>query len=130
MDSYPPFYSSMAPITPPTRAIRGFLLSLVSGILIILNAAFLLSSGFYTFWSGIFPWIPYFGAFPPWMLVIIGIIFAVIVFVGSTLMVLGNGTIGAVVVLPAAVLSLIFGGGFIAGFVLGIIGSILGMLGR
>ena len=130
MDYYTPFYSSTSPIPPTGRAIQGFLLSLVAGILIILNAAFLLSSGFYTFWSGIFPWIPYFGAFPPWMLFIIGIVLAIIVFVGSTLMVLGYGTIGAVVVFPAAVISLIFGGGFIAGFVLGIISGILGMLGR
>jgi len=130
MHFYQSFYPSTASVSPPGRAIRGFLLSLVAGILIILNAAFLLSSGFYTFWSGIFPWIPYFGAFPPWMLFIIGIVLAVIVFVGSTLMILGYGAIGAVVVLPAAAISLIFGGGLIAGFVLGIISSILGMLGR
>lgn len=103
---------------------------MMSGILIIINASALLSSGFYTFWSGIFPWITFFGPFPPWVLFVIGIILGVIVALGSVLMILGYGTIGAVVVFPAAVISLIFGGGFIAGFVLGVVGGIMGMLGR
>ncbi len=45
-------------------------------------------------------------------------------------MIMGFGTIGSVVVFPAAIISLILGGGFIAGFILGIIGGILGMLGK
>ena len=45
-------------------------------------------------------------------------------------MVLGYGTIGSIVIFPMAIFSLIIGGGFIAGFVLGIIGAIMGMLGR
>jgi hypothetical protein len=80
--------------------------------------------------AGIFPWITYFGPFPPWMLVAIGIVLGVIVCLGAVLMIMGYGTIGSVVVFPAAVISLILGGGFIAGFVLGIVGGILGMLGR
>lgn len=115
---------------PPSRATWGFMLSLIAGILIIINAAALLSNSFYTMWAGIFPWITYFGAFPPWVLVAIGLILGIVVAIGSVLMVLGYGTIGAVVVFPAAVISLIIGGGFIAGFILGIVGGILGMLGR
>jgi len=130
MRFYAPSLPLASPIYPPSRPIRGFLASLVAGILITLNAAVLLSSGFYTFWSGIFPWIPFFEPFPPWILFILGIILGVLVFIGSALMILGHGSIGAVVVFPASVISLIFGGGFIAGFVLGIIGGILGMLGR
>jgi hypothetical protein len=64
------------------------------------------------------------------MLFAIGIILGVIVCIGSVLMILGYGTIGAVVVMPAAIISLILGGGFVVGFVLGIVGGILGMLGR
>ncbi|MEM2902037.1 MAG: zinc ribbon domain-containing protein [Candidatus Bathyarchaeia archaeon] len=128
----PPAMPPPAPaaVYPPARATWGFLTSLIAGIMIIINAAALLSLGFYTFWSGIFPWITYFGAFPPWMLFAIGIILGVIVCIGSVLMILGYGTIGAVVVMPAAIISLILGGGFIVGFVLGIVGGILGMLGR
>jgi hypothetical protein len=115
---------------PPSRATWGFMLSLIAGILIIINAAALLSNGFYNLWITIFPWITYFGGFPPWVLVAIGLILGIVVAIGSVLMVLGYGTIGAVVVFPAAVISLIIGGGFIAGFILGIVGGILGMLGR
>lgn len=60
----------------------------------------------------------------------IGIVLGVIVCLGSVLMIMGYGTIGSVVVFPAAVISLILGGGFVAGFVLGIVGGILGMLGK
>jgi hypothetical protein len=45
-------------------------------------------------------------------------------------MLLGYGTFGSIVVFPLAVLSLIIGGGFIAGFVLGVLAGILGMLGK
>jgi hypothetical protein len=120
---------SMYP-SAPARSTWGFLLSLIAGIMIILNAAALLSAPFYTMWSGIFPWIPYFGAFPPWILVAVGVILGIIILLGATLMILGYGTIGAVVVFPAAVISLVLGGGFIVGFVLGVVGGILGMLGR
>jgi hypothetical protein len=117
-------------VYPPTRATWGFLLSLIAAILIIINAAALLSNGFYNTMNGIFPWIGVFGPFPPWMLVVIGLVLGVIIAIGSVLMILGYGTIGSVVVFPAAVISLILGGGFIAGFIIGIIGGILGMLGR
>jgi hypothetical protein len=125
-----PMMMAPPPMYPPARATYGFLLSLVAGIMILLNAAALLSAGFYAMWVGIFPWIPFFGAFPPWILLAIGLILGVIVLLGSVLMILGYGTIGAVVVFPAAVITLIFGGGFIVGFVLGVVGGILGMLGR
>jgi hypothetical protein len=117
-------------VYPPARATWGFLLSLIAAILIIINAAALLSNSFYNTMNGIFPWIGVFGPFPPWMLVVIGLVLGVIIAIGSVLMILGYGTIGSVVVFPAAVISLILGGGFIAGFIIGIIGGILGMLGR
>ncbi len=113
-----------------SRAMSGFLTSLVAGIIIILNAALLLSKNFYNPLADIFPWIPFFGDFPPWVLIIIGVVLGTILVLGSILMVGGQGIIGSVIVLPAAVISLIFGGGFIAGFVLGLIGGILGLLGK
>jgi hypothetical protein len=103
---------------PPSRATWGFTLSIIAGILVIINAAALLSGAFYLLWASIFPWITYFGGFPPWVLVAIGLILGIVIAVGSILMILGYGTIGAVVVFPAAVISLIIGGGFIAGFIL------------
>lgn len=126
----PPTYPPPPPVYPPARAMWGFIISLISGILIIINAAALLSASFYATLSGIFPWIIWFGAPPPWLLVVIGLILGIIVCIGSLLMVMGYGTIGSVVVFPAAIISLVLGGGFVAGFVLGILGGIMGMLGK
>ncbi len=119
----PPYYQPASP-----RAIWGFILSLIAGILVILNAAALLSPSFYALWIGVFFWLPALG--PPSLAFAIGTIIGLILVIGSILMLLGYGTIGSIVVFPLAVLSLIIGGGFVAGFVLGVLGGILGMLGR
>jgi hypothetical protein len=127
MGPFPPAFGP--PVAP--RALWGFILSMIAGILIILNAAALLSNSFYTLWIGVFFWIPVIDASATHSLIfIIGAIIGLILVIGSILMLLGYGTIGSVVVFPLAVLSLIIGGGFVAGFVLGVLGGILGMLGR
>jgi hypothetical protein len=128
----------MAPYPPPPfvqpappRALWGFILSMIAGILIILNAAALLATSFYNLWVGVFFWIPVIDPSATHSLIfIIGAIIGLILVIGSVLMLLGYGTIGSIVVFPLAVLSLIIGGGFVAGFVLGVLGGILGMLGR
>jgi len=119
----PPMYAPAAP-----RALWGFILSVIAGILVILNAAALLAPGFYAMWVGVFFWLPALG--PASLAFAIGVIIGLILVIGSILMLLGYGTIGSIVVFPMAVLSLIIGGGFVAGFVLGVLGGILGMLGR
>ena len=104
---------------------------MIAGILVILNAAALLSNSFYSLWVGVFFWIPVLDASPSHALVFaIGAIIGLILVIGSILMLLGYGTIGSIVVFPLAVVSLIIGGGFVAGFVLGVLGGIFGMLGR
>jgi hypothetical protein len=124
---YPP--PPFVPVAPPSpRAIWGFILSVIAGILVILNAAALLAPSFYAMWIGVFFWLPALG--PPSLAFAIGVIIGLILVIGSILMLLGYGTIGSIVVFPMAVLSLIIGGGFVAGFVLGVLGGILGMLGR
>ena len=123
----PPFVA--APFAPaPPRALWGFILAMIAGILVILNAAALLSPSFYVLWTGVFFWLPAVG--PASLAFAIGAIIGLILVIGSILMLLGYGTIGSIVVFPLAVLSLIIGGGFVAGFVLGVLGGILGMLGR
>jgi len=119
----PPLYAPA-----PPRALWGFILSVIAGILVILNAAALLAPGFYAMWVGVFFWLPALG--PASLAFAIGVIIGLILVIGSILMLLGYGTIGSIVVFPMAVLSLIIGGGFVAGFVLGVLGGILGMLGR
>ena len=115
----------------PPRALWSFILTLIAGMLIILNAAALLSSGFFLMWSGIFFWLPILDPSATHALVFaMGAIIGLILVIGSILMLLGYGTIGSIVVFPLAVLSLIIGGGFVAGFILGVLGGILGMLGK
>ena len=117
--------------TSSPRALWGFILSMIAGILVILNAAALLSNSFYSLWVGAFFWIPVLDTSLQHGLVFaIGAMIGLILVIGSILMLLGYGTIGSIVVFPLAVLSLIIGGGFVAGFVLGVLSGIFGMLGR
>jgi len=109
------------------RSIIGFALSLVSGILVILNAAALLSPTFYSLWTGIFFWLPTIG---PTYAFALGIIIGLTLIMGSIIMVMGHGAIADVVIFPFAVFSIIIGGGFVAGFVIGVVAGILGALKR
>ena len=149
--AYAPFPGPMigpvaGPVMPggPARSLWGFIISLVSGLLVLLNAGLLLAWQFYggTFlWANIFFWIckldGYACPLPSGITTatgnisfVLGAIIGLIIVVGSILMILGYGTIGSIVVFPMAVFSLVIGGGFIAGFVLGIVGGIMGMIGR
>jgi hypothetical protein len=128
----------------PARSLWAFILALVSGILVLLNAGLLLAWQFYggTFlWANIFFWIcnidrstgcplPSGSTATGTISFVIGAIIGLIIIVGSIMMILGYGTIGSLIIFPLAVFSLIIGGGFIAGFILGIIAGIMGMLGR
>ncbi|HKM75011.1 MAG TPA: hypothetical protein VJZ32_01175 [Candidatus Bathyarchaeia archaeon] len=127
----PVAYSGACCRASAPRALWGFILTLVAGILVVLNAGALLSSSFYNMWVNAFFWIPVIDNSPTHGLIfVLGAIIGLVLLVGSILMLLGYGTIGSIVVFPMAVLSLLIGGGFVAGFVLGVMGGILGMLGR
>jgi hypothetical protein len=45
-------------------------------------------------------------------------------------MIMGNGALADIVIIPFAVFSLIIGGGFVAGLLLAIVGGIIGALKR
>jgi len=142
----PMFGPVAAPMMPaaPVRSLWGFIITLCSGILVLLNAGLLLAWQFYggTFlWANIFFWICRLDSQPVCPLpsgstatgsisFVIGAVIGLIIIIGSILMILGYGTIGSIVIFPMAIFSLIIGGGFIAGFVLGIVGGIMGMIGR
>jgi hypothetical protein len=125
-----PGYAVVAPVVPPARALWGFILSIIAGILILVNAAALTSAWLYVTLASIFPWIGTIAPFPPWMLIGIGVILGIIMIIGSLLMIMGYGTIGSIVVFVPAIISLIMGGGFVAGFILGVVGGIMAMLGK
>jgi hypothetical protein len=121
-------------ITAPTRFVGArraggrkvipAVLALLSGVLVILNTAALLSPPFYSSWTGIFFWIPTLGPTYAFML---GGLIGVTLILGAIIMAVGNGPLADVIVFPFTIFSLIIGGGFIAGMILGIVGGILAL---
>jgi len=115
------------------RAVWAFVLAMVAAVLILLNAAALLSPGFFgppTNWSGIFFWLGGPSGLGQPVAVLIGLIAGFTVMTGGIMMIMRRNVIGALITFPFAALSLIIGGGFLAGAVLGIVAGILGAVGR
>jgi hypothetical protein len=109
------------------RNLIAFALSLVSGILVLLNSVALLRPIFYGPLSSVFWWLPILGVGKAFAL---GIIIGVTLILGSIIMAFTSGVLADIIIFPFAVFSLIVGGGFIAGMILGIVGGILGALRR
>ena len=107
--------------------IFGFALSLVSGLLVILNSVAFLSPGFWSLWSGVFWWLPSLGQSYAFA---IGVIIGLVIVFAAVMMIVKHGVLADIIIFPFAVFSLIIGGGFIAGMVLGILGGILCALRR
>jgi hypothetical protein len=114
-------------ITARRRPIIGFALALVGGLLILLNASLLLSTTFWDFWVTIFFWLTSLGQSYSFL---IGLIAGLIVVIGAILIILGHPAVAGIAIVPLAVLSLLIGGGFIAGFVLAVAGTLLGLARR
>jgi hypothetical protein len=120
-------------IPPQRRAVAarkgrfGFVLTLLAGILVLLNAALMLAPSFYATWSSIFWWLPIIG---PTYAFVLGAIIGLVLIMGSIMMILGQPAIADIIIFPFAVFSLIIGGGFIAGMILGIVGGILGAMNK
>jgi hypothetical protein len=111
-------------------AIVGIILSIISGILVLLNSALLLVPSFYgppVNWSSIFWWLPTIG---PTYAFALGVIIGLVLIMSAIIMVLGQAAIADILIFPFAVFSLIIGGGFIAGMVLGIVAGIFAVLKR
>lgn len=103
------------------------MLTIISGILVLLNSALLLVPSFYAFWSGLFFWLP---AIAPSYAFALGAIIGLILILSAIVMGLGHGALADVIIFPFAVFSLIIGGGFVVGFILGVVGGIFGALRR
>lgn len=101
-----------------------YAIAAAAGLLIIINAAALLSPVFFAFWVSLFPWVASLGSFG----FILGIILGILVLGAVLLMIVGHRLFGVFIIFPAAIVSLFIGGGFIAGLVLGILASILAIL--
>jgi hypothetical protein len=109
------------------RGIVAVALALLSGILVLLNSAALLSPSFYAFWSSIFFWLPTIG---PSYAFALGTLIGLTLIFGAVVMALSNAALADVIMFPFAIFSLIVGGGFVAGLILGILAGILALLRR
>ena len=99
----------------------GFVVSLIAGILILINGLLFSTLGAFLF--GIMPFL---GA----TVMAIAPIFGILVIVGAVLMYKDSTTAGGVLVIIFGLLSIVIGGGFIIGTILAIVGGVLGLAGK
>ncbi|UCC33908.1 MAG: hypothetical protein JSW53_02590 [Candidatus Bathyarchaeota archaeon] len=108
------------------RATAGFIVSIVAGILILVNA--LMFAFLAELIEGLEAFIPFFVAGILTSIALVGVILAFLVVIGAILIYIpGRETVGGVIVIIFSILSIFIGGGFLLGLVLGIIGGILGL---
>jgi hypothetical protein len=111
------------PIKP--HAFRRFsllaaVLLLISAGLIFANAAALLWPAFFLTWITWFPWVAQLGNFS----FILGIVLGLVVLGAVFLYTLGFRVLSVFMVFPAAIVSLLIGGGFLVGLVLAVVTGI------
>jgi len=99
-------------------------LFLTAAVLIIFNGVMLLSPAFLSAWVGVFPWVAPIASLG----FILGAILGLVIIGGLVLFLLGFRILGAFLVIPAAVISLFIGGGFIIGLMIGVVSSMLVLL--
>jgi len=95
-------------------------LFLIAAGLIVANAIALLSPPFFSVWTGLFPWVAALGSLG----FILGVILGLVVVGGFVLLLLGFRVLAVFFVFPAAILSLLIGGGFIVGLMIGVVASL------
>ena len=121
---------SVPPPPQATRAIAGFIISLIAGLLILVQGILRLVRGELV--SGLFSDELRRRILAGLALEIVGIIaiiLGILVLIGTYLIYSpGKEVAGGIIVLVLSVLSILTGGGFLAGFILGIVRGALGIL--
>lgn len=111
---------------PAKRATAGFAISLVAGILVILDGLVLIAASSILSDLGVGDIAGVGLALN--MLGGIAVVFAIIIFIGAWLIYTpGREMLGGILVLIFSIVSIITGGGFFIGLILGIIGGALGL---
>ncbi len=96
----------------------GFVLGIVAGIFVLVNGVFWLML------NGLISILLPIPVFPFLVLGIIGVLFAAAIFVGAALVYLFKKEyFGGLLILIVSILSMGIGGGFFAGFILGVVGA-------
>lgn len=117
----------------PRKATAGFIISLIAGILILINALVWFALRSLVSSLPIPIGIPGMEIAEALLTLFgtAGLIFAIIVIVGAILIyMLGKEVVGGILVLIFSILSIVIGGGFFLGLILGIIGGALGIAKR
>jgi hypothetical protein len=122
-----PVYQAMTPLMPaePGRPTAAFVLSLIGGIFILLGGAWLFelgaaasAFGFFAFGGGLLMTLGSIGAVSGILCVVLGVLLWIMP---------AHRTIFAVLIIVLSIVSLASLGGFIIGFVLALVGGILGL---
>jgi hypothetical protein len=126
----PPPAPAETPPAAPKRATIGFAISLVAALIILAQGIVRIFRGEAIAFLGSEGLRPRVLAGLRLQFVgTIAIIFAILILLGAYFIYRpGKETVGGIIVLVLAVLSIITGGGWLAGFILGIAGGILGLL--
>jgi hypothetical protein len=117
------------------KATAGFAISLIAGIIILVNALLIFAAAsIISSFGSIIPSVPGVpgvaeaAAAIVTLLGAVGLVFAIIVIVGAVLIYMpGKEVLGGILVLIFSILSIVIGGGFFIGLILGIIGGALGI---
>ena len=100
------------------------MLFFIAATMIGINAAALLSPVFFSAWATVFPWVIPIGYFS----FILGIVLSLIIVGALALFFLGFKVLAAFLVIPASIVSLFIGGGFLVGVIIGVLGALLVIL--
>ncbi|MEM2111426.1 MAG: hypothetical protein QXX08_06065 [Candidatus Bathyarchaeia archaeon] len=120
----------MVAVTERKRATAGFVISLIAAILILINAIIIAFASAILGAVGLATLVNIL-EFAGGLLIayaIIGMIFAILVLIGAVLIYIpGKEVVGGILVIIFSILSIITGGGFLIGLILGIVGGALGL---
>ena len=109
------------------RASSGFILSLIAGIIILVNSS-LSFFGLSEFTMSMGVELPFVFAATLTILWVLGTIFGFLVIIGAILIYIpGKETVGGTLAIIFSLFSIVIGGGYFIGLILGIIGGILGL---
>ncbi len=129
--SFGPSMPMVFPMSPPARPLWGTLITIAAGILVIVGiiAAYIYapSQGLVLYLAQIMlPTTPVMQLMS--VATVVGVVLSFSLFLAAFLMFQGYGTFGGIIGFTASVLSITIGGGFLAGFTLGIIGAFLAVM--
>lgn len=121
---------TMQPPAPPERANVSFAFSLVGALIILAQGIVRIFRGEAMAFLGSDELRRRVLAGLAWQVVgLFAVIFAILILIGAYFIYSpGKGTLGGILVLVFAALSIVTGGGWLIGFILGVIGGILGLL--